>query len=157
MTAKVRSWVCRDTLTSVSHFTKPEEKQAFPNLLQFFELTPVLWSKTWNQDFFYSSFLIISCCTQGHGRVGCLQKGHWEYGSLVTVTGVSSSSTAQRAGDEEGSLPIWPEQPISWILTLRQGWAHPSPTLWELNWMLPPCPSQPTSGWPAWADRKGWY
>lgn len=115
MTAKVRSWVCRDTLTSVSHFTEPEEKQAFPNLLQSFELTPVLWSKTWNQDFFYSSVLIISCCTQGHGRVGCLQKGHWEYGSLVTVTGVSSSTTAQRAGDEEGSLPIWPEQPISWI------------------------------------------
>lgn len=145
---KVRSGVCRDTLTDVCPFTEPEEKAAFPDFLLLFELIPASWSKTWHQDLFYPSVFITPCCTQGTGR--------WPALGIripVTVTDVSSSSTAQQAGEQEAAHPSDQKIPLSGVLShTRAGPSLPCPVA-----LCPATRAHLPHCWlPCSADGKAW-
>lgn len=123
-------------------------RKAFPDFLLLFELTPALWSKTWNQDLFYPLVLTIPCCTGGMGRGAALG-----IRIPVTVTDVSSSSTAQPAGEEEAACPSNQRIPLSGVTPhTRAGLSLPCPV-----GLCPATRSLQSCCWlPCLADGKCW-
>lgn len=155
MTQALHAWVCQGQeqgLQGHSHWCLSlywaRKKAAFPDFLLLFELTSALWSKTWHQDLFYLLILITPCCTQGTGRCPALG-----IRIPVTVTDVSSPSTAQQAAEEEAACPSDQKIPLSGVPShTRAGPSFPCP--------MAPCPatrSHLSQCWvPCSADGKAW-